>query len=232
MDRHRWILTRRPSRALNRGRTADQPRITCAIQGHPRARHRGPVPPPRLPRLRRHLRGDVPELCRGDAGEGHPGHYAYISDAHDFHGTAGYVAQLKSYDDAFGAFFDRLAADGINKSNTLLAFTVDQGDHFVGSQPANPGCDGVTVACDWDTQNGHPRVGELNANIDTLVSQQFPSSLVSQAAARRPPAHSRGFGSPAARRDFPMPGLLRHGNACCGHGRFGMVGHGHGWYRR
>ena len=43
--------------------------------------------------------------------------YAYISDAHDFHGeagevhtafgpgSAGYVAQLKSYDDAFAAFF-------------------------------------------------------------------------------------------------------------------------------
>ena len=120
--------------------------------------------------------------------KGVPVTYAYISDAHDFHGaagevhtafgpgSAGYVAQLKSYDDAFGAFFDRLAADGINKSNTLFVFTVDEGDHFVGSEPANPGCDGVTVACDWDTlQNGHARVGEINANIDTLVSQQFPT---------------------------------------------------------
>ena len=124
---------------------------------------------------------------------GVPVTYAYISDAHDFHGaagethvafgpgSAGYVAQLKEYDDAFGAFFSRLAADGINKSNTLFVFTVDEGDHFVGSEPSNPSCDGVTVACDWDSlQNGHPRVGELNANIATLVANQFPTALSSQ----------------------------------------------------
>ncbi len=119
---------------------------------------------------------------------GVPVTFAYISDAHDNHGTAGnahiaygpgsagYVAQLKAYDDAFAAFFSRLAADGIDKSNTLFVFTVDEGDHFAGSEPSNPSCDGVTTACDWDTlQAGHPRVGELNANIDTLVSNQFPT---------------------------------------------------------
>src|SRR2546421_7860586 len=49
--------------------------------------------------------------------------YAYISDAHDAHpngpaygpGQAGYVAALKSYDNAFGTFFSRLASDGINQ---------------------------------------------------------------------------------------------------------------------
>ena len=124
---------------------------------------------------------------------GVPVTFAYISDAHDNHGNAGnihvaygpgsqgYVDQLKSYDDAFGVFFNRLAADGINKSNTLFVFTVDEGDHFVGSEPSNPSCDGVTVACDWDSlQDGHPRVGELNANIATLVANQFPTSLSSQ----------------------------------------------------
>jgi hypothetical protein len=118
---------------------------------------------------------------------GVPVTFAYISDAHDGHGTAGnahnafgpgsaeYVAQLKAYDDAFGAFFTRLAGDGIDKSNTMFVFTVDEGDHFAGSQPANPGCDGVTVACDWNTlQDGHPRVGEINGNIDTLLFQQHP----------------------------------------------------------
>jgi len=123
---------------------------------------------------------------------GVPVTYAYISDAHDFHGntgethvafgpgSAGYVAQLKAYDDAFATFFSRLASDGINKSNSLFVFTVDEGDHFVGSQPSNPTCDGVTTACDWDSlQDGHPRVGELNANIDTLISNQFPT-LASQ----------------------------------------------------
>ncbi len=113
---------------------------------------------------------------------GVPVTYAYISDAHDFHGTAGnaheaygpgsagYVAQLKAYDDAFGAFFHRLATDGINKSNTLFVFTVDEGDHFVGGTPSPTSCDGVTTPCDWSGQ-----VGEINANIDTLVANQFPT---------------------------------------------------------
>src|SRR2546427_460505 len=75
--------------------------------------------------------------------QGIPVTYAYVSDAHDGHGTAGnihfaygpgeegYVQQLHEYDLAFQQFFDRLAADGINQSNTLFLFTVDEGDHFV-----------------------------------------------------------------------------------------------------
>ncbi len=112
---------------------------------------------------------------------GVPVTFAYISDAHDNHGdageiheafgpgSAGYVAQLKAYDDAFAAFFTRLASDGINKSNTLFVFTVDEGDHFVGGTPSPATCDGVTTPCDWTGQ-----VGEINANIDTLVADQFP----------------------------------------------------------
>src|SRR5919204_406852 len=87
---------------------------------------------------------------------GVPVTYAYISDAHDGHGTsgnihfaygpgeAGYVQQLHDYDTAFQKFFERLAADGINKSNTLFVFTVDEGDHFVGDAPTPAGCDGGT----------------------------------------------------------------------------------------
>jgi arylsulfatase A-like enzyme len=109
---------------------------------------------------------------------GVPVTYAYISDAHDFHGTsgnqhvafgpgsAGYVAQLKSYDDAFAAFFQRLAKDDITKKNTLFVFTVDEGDHFVGVNKTN--CDGVTVPCQYDPN----QVGEINANIDTLMLDQ------------------------------------------------------------
>ena len=108
--------------------------------------------------------------------------FAYISDAHDFHGvsgndheafgpgSAGYVAQLAAYDRAFAKFFDRLKKDGITQQNTLFVFTVDEGDHFVGGQPHNPGCDGVNVPCDWTGQ-----VGEITANIDTLVATQFPT---------------------------------------------------------
>ncbi len=112
---------------------------------------------------------------------GVPVTYAYVSDAHDDHGNAGnihyayapgeagYVQQLHDYDMAFQQFFDRLAADGINKSNTLFLFTVDEGDHFAGSAPNNPGCDGVTVACDY---TGLP-VGEINADLRRMVLTQF-----------------------------------------------------------
>ena len=66
--------------------------------------------------------------------------YAYISDAHDNHtlarasgpGEADYKQQLADYDTAFATFFQRLATDGITKSNTLFVVTVDEGDHFAG----------------------------------------------------------------------------------------------------
>jgi hypothetical protein len=85
-------------------------------------------------------------------------------------GQAAYVQQLAAYDQAFQKFFARLAADGIDKSNTLFVITVDEGDHFVGGTPTPANCDGVNVPCDWTGQ-----IGEINANIDTLVTHQFPS---------------------------------------------------------
>src|SRR5262245_19989520 len=113
--------------------------------------------------------------------KGIPVTFAYISDAHDFHGVAGnqhvafgpgsqgYVDQLKAYDDAFAAFFQQLAADGINRDNTLFVFTVDEGDHYVGVQKTK--CDGVKKPCVY----GPNEVGEITVNIDTLVAEQFPS---------------------------------------------------------
>ncbi|TMM26212.1 MAG: hypothetical protein E6F97_01570 [Actinobacteria bacterium] len=115
---------------------------------------------------------------------GVPVTYAYISDAHDGHGTAGnihfaygpgeagYVQQLHDYDTAFQKFFDRLAADGINKSNTLFVFTVDEGDHFVGDAPTPAGCDGVTTACNYN------RVGEINADLRRMVYTQSGDSTL------------------------------------------------------
>src|SRR5256884_95364 len=112
---------------------------------------------------------------------GIPVTYAYISDAHDGHGTSGnihfaygpgetgYVLQLQAYDQTFQKFFDRLAADGIDKSNTLFVFTVDEGDHFAGSSPNNPACDGVNVPCDY---TGRP-VGEVNGDLRRMVKTQF-----------------------------------------------------------
>ncbi|GAC1479175.1 MAG: hypothetical protein PVSMB9_02480 [Candidatus Dormibacteria bacterium] len=120
---------------------------------------------------------------------GVPVTYAYISDAHDNHagagaygpGEAGYVAALKAYDDAFGKFFTRLAADGINKENTLFVFTSDEGDHFGGGSPTPAGCDGVNTPCEYS----HVRcvatspascppnnVGETNGNLAGLLASQ------------------------------------------------------------
>jgi hypothetical protein len=105
--------------------------------------------------------------------------YAYISDAHDGHGTAGnihfaygpgeagYVQQLQAYDAAFQKFFARLAADGINRSNSLFVFTVDEGDHFVGDAPTPAGCDGVITPCTYN------RVGEINADLRRMTYTQF-----------------------------------------------------------
>ncbi len=115
---------------------------------------------------------------------GIPVTYAYISDAHDGHGTAGnihfaygpgeagYVQQLHDYDTAFGKFFARLAADGITSKNTLFVFTVDEGDHFVGDAPTPAGCDGITTPCTYN------RVGEINADLRRMVYTQFGDSTL------------------------------------------------------
>lgn len=100
--------------------------------------------------------------------------YAYISDAHDKHpsgpaygpGEAGYVAVLKAYDDAFNAFFTRLAADGITRANTLFVFTADEGDHFAGGPPSPASCDGVTVPCTY------AKIGEISANLAGLLAAE------------------------------------------------------------
>ena len=57
--------------------------------------------------------------------------YFYMADVHDSAtgsgafgpGEAGYVAQLKAYDKAWGQFFARLKADGITADNTLFVIT-------------------------------------------------------------------------------------------------------------
>ncbi|HLI05527.1 MAG TPA: hypothetical protein VKV40_03060 [Ktedonobacteraceae bacterium] len=100
--------------------------------------------------------------------------YAYISDAHDAQpngpaygpGQAGYVAALKAYDQAFARFFQRLAKDGINKSNTLFVFSADEGDHFVGGAPSPADCDGVNVPCTYS------QIGEINANLTGLLATE------------------------------------------------------------
>jgi hypothetical protein len=109
---------------------------------------------------------------------GIPVTFGYISDAHDQHGVAGeihatrgpgeadYVQQLHAYDVAFGQFFDRLAADGITKRNTLFVFGVEEGDHFAGALPSPAGCDGVNVPCTYSLK------GEVNGNLQGLLKTQ------------------------------------------------------------
>jgi len=105
---------------------------------------------------------------------GVPVTYAYISDAHDAHpagpaygpGSAGYVAALAAYDDAFNRFFQRLAADGINSSNTLFVFTADENDHFAGGPPSPANCDGVHTPCTYSL------IGEVNTNMAGLLATE------------------------------------------------------------
>jgi hypothetical protein len=109
--------------------------------------------------------------------------YLYIADAHDNRsgsgtfgpGEAGYVAQLKQYDTAFGKFFARLTADGITKDNTLFVVVPDENDHFVGTATPSPAhCDGVNVPCTYAAG----QKGEINALINRLLITQRANATV------------------------------------------------------
>jgi hypothetical protein len=132
---------------------------------------------------------------------GIPVTWGYISDAHDNHtsafpapfnpnfprasgpGEADYKAQLKAYDDAFAAFFSRLAADGINRSNTLFMVTVDEGDHFAGGIGV-PQPDGSLAYshtnCSWTTTPACPsnQIGEVNMNLVPKLPAGEPTFFV------------------------------------------------------
>jgi hypothetical protein len=114
--------------------------------------------------------------------------YAYISDAHDNHtlfrasgpGEADYMAQLQAYDQAFGAFFTRLANHGINKSNTVFAFTSDENDHFAGGNST----DGTWshTFCNITAGDICPanQIGEVNQNLTKVLPAGYtpPAFLV------------------------------------------------------
>jgi hypothetical protein len=108
--------------------------------------------------------------------------FSYISDAHDGPtqafgpGEAGYVARLASYDEAWGKFFSRLSADGINEDNTLFVVTADEGDHFAGGPPSPANCDGVNIPCTY------AKLGEIDSNIASLLQKKDPTILPSSFA--------------------------------------------------
>lgn len=129
--------------------------------------------------------------------------YLYIADVHDNRSTsgtfgpgeAGYVAQLKQYDTAFGKFFARLAAHGITKDNTLFTVTPDENDHFVGGTPTPANCDGVTVPCTY----GANEKGEINVLINRLlVTQRSNSTPFSVHSDDAPTVYINGNPAPTA----------------------------------
>jgi hypothetical protein len=117
-------------------------------------------------------------------------------------GSACYVAQAQYYNQAFGTFFQRLAADGINSSNTLFILSSDEGDHVAGAnvgraiQPTPANCDGATVNgdtvnpdvfCTYPAQpNGTLSFGELSGNLTGLLATEenntTPFTAVSDSA--------------------------------------------------
>ncbi len=98
-------------------------------------------------------------------------------------GESLYTAQLQAYDAAFGLFFARLAADGIDSSNTLFVISADEQDHFVGGPAAPAGCDGVTTPCTYTYANGSSSIGEVEGDLAQLYHQQFPALIPSSSSA-------------------------------------------------
>jgi hypothetical protein len=103
-------------------------------------------------------------------------------------GTACYIAQAQYYNQAFGAFFDRLKADGITPANTEFVLSSDEGDHEAGAnvgraiQPTPANCNGISIPCTYPAGT----FGELQGNMTGLLAAQknntTPFSLESDSA--------------------------------------------------
>ena len=127
--------------------------------------------------------------------------YGYISDVHDNHtsafpapfnplfprasgpGEADSVSALAAYDNAFQLFFDRLAADGIDKTNTMFVVTVDEGDRYAGGVgiPQSDGTLGYAHSnCSWTATPACPsnQIGEVNLNIKPLLPASSPTFVL------------------------------------------------------
>ncbi len=69
-------------------------------------------------------------------------------------GAANYQAKLQGMELAFKTFFARLAAAGIDQTNTLFLFYPEEEDKFNGVEPTPAGCDGVNTVCNYSTPIG------------------------------------------------------------------------------
>jgi hypothetical protein len=131
---------------------------------------------------------------------GIPVTYAYISDAHDKKTPNGSTSRqvcpgnpgnalgpadtcfkdnLAAYDASFKKFFDRLAADGITKQNTLFVFSSEENDHYAGSNVGlalQPACTGTPrtlgYTCTYTNATGTSPVGEVQLNVHTLLANE------------------------------------------------------------
>jgi hypothetical protein len=103
-------------------------------------------------------------------------------------GTPCYIAQAKYYNDAFGAFFKRLAADGITPANTLFELSSDEGDHVAGAnvgraiQPTPATCDGVTTPCSYPAGTFGELAGNVTGLLATEKNDTTPFSLENDSA--------------------------------------------------
>jgi len=111
------------------------------------------------------------EFIQGLSGKGEPCYGA--GDALGS-GSACYLAQAAYYNQAFGTFFTRLAAEGITPQNTLFVLSSDEGDHEAGAnvgraiQPTPATCNGVTTACTYPAGT----FGELEGNVTGLLAEE------------------------------------------------------------
>ena len=103
-------------------------------------------------------------------------------------GTACYTAQAQYYNQAFGEFFKRLAADGITPANTLFELSSDEGDHEAGAnvgrsiQPTPANCDGVNTPCTYPAGSFGELAGNITGMLATQKNNTTPFSLEADTA--------------------------------------------------
>jgi hypothetical protein len=129
-------------------------------------------------------------------------------------GSACYIAQAQYYNQAFGEFFQRLAADGITTANTLFVLSADEGDHEAGGnvgravQPTPANCDGATVsgnvvtpdvACTYPAGSFGELAGNLTGLLATQKNDTTPFTVEADTAPEFYVTGDPGPGSPAVR---------------------------------